>query len=474
LLKNERYNYLSPLKNMLKSKHQKISMLENQNPIKQIENNDTIMKSSKAANATKFIEENSHTHQRKKYRTHKKRENKSDTESENNSEKDRAFAKTRTDKNQKNDPIRRNSKTLDPNLTKAKVHEKKDQNLNETSKEIVDGDKSRRKSKTLKAGTRKSCTNHKKSFNTIAKASKIDNVEHLSTKSKIKTRKKIHVTSRLGTTQPNVKLKSTRDSSIRHRRSKTKKTIKLPTETVQSKVSKYLNDTNNSRSFSKENLTNIDKDMIDLSSSSSSSFVTLKKSKEKTVNTKSNRVNTNALEVSQTNSNFDMTFNMTSMLSMNKSLNNTSTNKLDTKTKKKLISNAIEKSKTLKAPSIKAPTLLSPTTTSTAQKAHASSNVSMSVVRAIKKSQDNDSILNTSNASFLNNSRNFSVNNNTTLTFNKSNGYKFIEPPCHPPPPPPLNMMHLKKNELNHKKEEASLFFISFKYRFTIFHILLI
>jgi len=445
---------------MLKSKNQKISMLENQNPIKQVENADTkIDKSSKAANPTKVLEENTHTHQRKKYRIHRKRENKSDTESENNSENEKTMTKTRADKNQKNDPTRRNSKTLNPKLANARVHEKKDRSiLNESSKEILDGDKSRRKSKTLKSGTRKSCTNPKKSFNTIAKASKIDNVEHLSTRSKIKTRKKIHVSSRLGTTQPpNVKLKSTRDSSIRHRRSKTKKTIKLPTETVQSKVSKYLNDTNNSRSFSRNNLTNIDKDMIDLSSSSSSSLLTMKKSKEKTINVKSNRVNTNALEVSQTNSNFDMTFNMTSMLSMNKSLNNTSTNKLDTKTKKKLISNAIEKSKTLKAPSIKAPTLLSPTTTSTAQKAHASSNVSVSVVRAIKKSQDNDSILNTSNASFLNTSRNFSVNNNTTLTFNKSNGYKFIEPPCHPPPPPPLNMMQLKKNELNHKKEEASL-----------------
>ena len=357
LLKNERYNYLSPLKNMLKSKNQKIPLLETNETVKRSENSNAPIKSPKESGTH-------HHHTRKKHKIHKKQdENKTGSETESdNKDQDKKVSKVRNEKNSNDEDLnRKNSRTLNQKLTKPKVNMNKDPNKKETSKEIAGAEIS--KSKTLKSTIKKTCSNHKKSFNTIAKSSKIDNPDCLSVKSKTKTRRKIHVSSRVATIQPSIRVKSTRDTSIHHRRSRNKKMIpiKLPTETVQSKVSKYLNDTNNSRSYSRENL-NIDKDIIDLSSSSSSSFVTLKKSQEKTI--KSNRIIKNVFEISQNNSNFDATFNAQSIVSLNKSSNNTSTNKLDVKTKKKLINSAIEKSKTLKAPNVKAPALISPTSTS--------------------------------------------------------------------------------------------------------------
>ena len=130
------------------------------------------------------------------------------------------------------------------------------------------------------------------------------------------------------------------------------KQLNLPSETVKSKVTKYLNEQLNLPlnldKSSLENLSlmesNLDKDIIDLTPSNSTSCYS--KSLNKTIqinNYESKIYNTKFKNKSNTNSS---------------QINNKTFNNIDFKTKKKLINSAIEKAKTLKPPSIKVPLFL--------------------------------------------------------------------------------------------------------------------
>ena len=235
-------------------------------------------------------------------------------------------------------------------------------------------------------------------------------------------------------------LKTTNALPTQKRNKKNMLQFMLPSETAQSKVSKYLNEAKNSQSLSRENLIlSFDKDIIDLSSSRSSSK-SFEKIREKPIHL--SKANAKLFEVNETKSNSREIGNMKEKNILNKSHN---TNKLDRHTKKKLITNAIEKSKTLKVPSVKAP-ILSKSSTPTLQTQQTLISTSKHLTHNKSKESGkmnslNDNLIGDtliSSESIFNSSLNCSHLNNTTFIRNME--FKFIEPPDHPPPPPPPNL----------------------------------
>jgi hypothetical protein len=456
LIKNERYNYLSPLKNMLKSKNKshdeglkaaavaavEAAVLALSPSRKRSESGDKNKQEKEKEN------EHHHHHHHRRHRRHHHRHHHSENDQENTT-KTRAKSKSRNKDSTLDSSTQHRHHHRHRHHHHHHHHQKNDKSQNISSNDTanistsfrMNQDGLRIKTGEVKKESSKLLKLKSSPFNTILSHKKTKTLKstrsqrgksksrHGSIKSVSRTKKKAHKN------YTSVDLVEKNDVSVNQSKTKTKKTLKhkttrsrlvdfghMPPESLQSKVSKYLNESKDLQllsTFSFHNMDNMnsnDKDIIDLSSFSSvtlesnktsrsassaeskdrkiglipsskkthryqlsgtrsknktpSIHGTMKKSEKKLNSSKKpkeTRVNdTKSRKHDDESANVtinDGTLNMTSLNSnfnpANSSLNTTkNTNKLDVDTKKKIISNALEQAKTLKPPNIPAPLLL--------------------------------------------------------------------------------------------------------------------
>ena len=310
LIKNERYNYLSPLKNMLKSKNKSHDEGLKAAAVAAVEAAVLALspnrKRSESGDKNKQEKENEHHHHHhhRRHRRHHHRHHHSENDQENTT-------KTRTKSKSRNKDSTLDSSTQHRHHHRHRHHHhhhhKTDKSQNISSNDTANISSSFRNQDGLKIKTGEVKKEPSKllklkssPFNTILSHKKTKTVKsnrsqrgksksrHGSIKSVSRTKKKAHKN------YISVNLAEKNDV-LNQSKTKTKKTLKhkttrsrlidfghMPPESLQSKVSKYLNESKDLQllsTFSFHNMDNInsnDKDIIDLSSFSS---VTLESNK---------------------------------------------------------------------------------------------------------------------------------------------------------------------------------------------------